>query len=62
MAYRKEDIMAEKGAKILVIDKKKKRCSICSHKFTSTHIEALPGVSIYVCESCLDASNYYFIW
>jgi len=47
---------------MLEINNKLERCDICSHEYTSTHIEATPEIKIYVCENCLDAATYYFIW
>lgn len=37
-------------------------CSICRHEYTSAHIEARPGLKIYVCENCIEAAEYNFIW
>ncbi len=37
-------------------------CTICRHEYTSIHAEADPGVKIYVCESCLEAARYNFIF
>ncbi|TNF52264.1 hypothetical protein EP227_07625 [bacterium] len=38
------------------------QCSICKHEYTSIHVEAVPGIKIFVCESCLEAARYNFIW
>lgn len=38
------------------------QCSICGHEYTSIHVEAAPGLRIYLCESCLEAASYNFIW
>jgi hypothetical protein len=37
-------------------------CSICKQEFTSIHVEVMPGVEIYVCQNCIDAAKYNFIW
>ncbi|MCK5140097.1 MAG: hypothetical protein KAQ85_09665 [Thermodesulfovibrionia bacterium] len=37
-------------------------CSICREEHTSTYVEATPGVKIYVCNTCLEAAKYNFIW
>ncbi len=37
-------------------------CSICKEEYTSNHIEATPGLKIYVCDNCFDAAKYNFIW
>ncbi len=47
---------------MLEINNKLERCNICRHEYTSTHIEATPGIKIFVCENCLEASKYNFIW
>lgn len=39
-----------------------KRCNICKDEFTTTHVEAAPGVLLYVCSSCLEKANDNFIW
>lgn len=41
---------------------KPEKCSICREEYTSTHVEAASGVLIYVCENCLEAAKYNFIW
>jgi hypothetical protein len=38
------------------------QCSICKKEYSSTHIEAKPGVIIYVCQVCLEKSKENFIW
>jgi hypothetical protein len=47
---------------VLDINCKLEQCSICRNEFTSTHIEATPGVIVYVCENCLEAAKDNFIW
>ncbi len=47
---------------MLDINNKIEHCSICKHEYTSTHVEAIPGLKIYVCENCLEAAKYNFIW
>ena len=39
-----------------------KECNICKHEYTSTRSEVSCGIFIYVCDSCLDAAKYNFIW
>jgi Fe2+ or Zn2+ uptake regulation protein len=41
---------------------KLERCIICRHEYTSTHVEVLPGLSIHVCENCMESAKYNFIW
>lgn len=38
------------------------QCSICKNEYTSIHVEAMPGIKIFVCENCLEAAKYNFIW
>jgi len=38
------------------------QCIVCRHEFTSMHVEASPGLIIYVCESCIESAKYNFIW
>ncbi len=38
------------------------QCIVCRREYTSTHVEALPGISIHVCEACIEAAKYNFIW
>ena len=47
---------------MLDIQNKTGNCSICSEESTSTCVEAMPGVKIYVCENCMEAAKHYFIW
>lgn len=44
------------------VNNKHEKCNICKHEYTSTHVEAAPGVKIYVCSNCLEAAKYNFIW
>lgn len=37
-------------------------CSICNDVYTAAHTEIEPGVNIYVCEDCVEAARYNFIW
>jgi len=39
-----------------------KQCNICHKEYTSAHVEAAPGVIIYVCQTCLDKTKDNFIW
>lgn len=47
--------MADYGNKL-------EHCTICKDEYTSTHVEVVPNVIIFVCENCLDAAKYNFIW
>jgi hypothetical protein len=38
------------------------QCSICKKEYTSTYVEAKPGVRLYVCATCLEISKENFIW
>ncbi|MEN8263831.1 MAG: hypothetical protein ABFR82_10235 [Nitrospirota bacterium] len=38
------------------------QCNICKKEYTTTHVEAKPGVQIYVCPNCLEKSKDNFIW
>ena len=38
------------------------KCSICKDEYTSIHVEAMPGIMIFVCDNCLEAAKYNFIW
>ncbi|MDH4028037.1 MAG: hypothetical protein OEU95_04320 [Nitrospirota bacterium] len=44
------------------LDNKMKKCDICKHQYTSIHTEVQPGEVIYVCEKCLEAAKYNFIF
>lgn len=39
-----------------------KQCNVCKHEYTSIHTEVQPGNLIYVCDTCLEAAKYNFIW
>lgn len=39
-----------------------KICNVCSHEYTSIHVEAMPGQMLYICDTCLEAAKYNFIW
>jgi hypothetical protein len=47
---------------MLDVNNNMERCSICRDEHTSTYVEATPGVKIYVCNTCLEAAKYNFIW
>ncbi|MBI5049802.1 MAG: hypothetical protein HZC11_02725 [Nitrospirae bacterium] len=47
---------------MLEINNELHHCNICKHEYTSTHVETMLGIKIYVCENCLEASKYNFIW
>jgi hypothetical protein len=37
-------------------------CTICNDVYTPMHTEIRPGLTIYVCEDCVEAARYNFIW
>jgi len=37
-------------------------CTICNDEYTNMHAEIRPGLNIYVCENCIEAARYNFIW
>ena len=37
-------------------------CTICNDAYTPMHAEIRPGLKIYVCEDCIEAARYNFIW
>ncbi|GBE04278.1 hypothetical protein BMS3Abin09_01211 [bacterium BMS3Abin09] len=37
-------------------------CTICNDVYTPMHTEIRPGVHIYICEDCVEAARYNFIW
>ena len=39
-----------------------KPCTICNDVYTPMHTEIRPGVDIYICEDCVEAARYNFIW
>ena len=41
---------------------KHKQCNICKEEYTSLHVEAAPGIVVYVCESCMEKAKDNFIW
>lgn len=38
------------------------KCNICKKEYTSLHVEALPGTTVYVCQTCLEKAKTHFIW
>lgn len=38
------------------------KCNICKKEYTSTHVEAMPGVTVYVCQHCMEKTKNNFIW
>jgi len=44
------------------IDNRQHQCTICKREYTSIHSEVMPGVKIYVCDSCLESAKHNFIW
>jgi hypothetical protein len=47
---------------VLEIDNKLQKCNICKDDYTSIHVEAMPGIKVYVCDNCLEAAKHNFIW
>ena len=43
-------------------DKHSDLCTICNDAYTSIHTEIETGQKIFVCEDCIDAATYNFIW
>ena len=41
---------------------KLEKCSVCKEEYTSTHVEAVAEMLVYVCENCLEAAKYNFIF
>jgi hypothetical protein len=41
---------------------KVEHCTICNDVYTSIHVEVMPGFTIYVCDSCIEAAKFNFIW
>jgi DNA-directed RNA polymerase subunit RPC12/RpoP len=37
-------------------------CNICKDEYTSSFIEVMPGNRLYVCQHCVEASRFNFIW
>jgi len=37
-------------------------CTVCNDVYTAIHTEIEPGLKIYVCEDCVEAARYNFIW
>ena len=44
------------------IDHHFKPCTICNDVYTPMYTEIRPGLNIYVCEDCIEAARYNFIW
>ena len=47
---------------MLTYEKKIDRCNVCKHEHTSNHVEAMPGIKIFVCDDCLEAAKHNFIF
>ncbi|MEW6600922.1 MAG: hypothetical protein AB1499_08120 [Nitrospirota bacterium] len=47
---------------MLDLNTKHEKCNICKHEYTSINTEVMPGIKIYVCDSCLEAAKYNFIF
>jgi hypothetical protein len=47
---------------MLDVNCKLEQCSICRQEYTSTHVEVTSGFIVYVCENCIEAAKYNFIW
>jgi len=37
-------------------------CTICNDVYTPLYTEVEPGLNIYICEDCIEAARYNFIW
>lgn len=37
-------------------------CTICKYDYTSSCLEVMPGIKIYVCERCLESARDNFVW
>lgn len=37
-------------------------CTICKDEYTSSFIEVMPGHKIHVCQNCVEAARFNFIW
>ncbi len=37
-------------------------CTVCRDRHTSNSVEAAPGRIVYICDDCLEAAKYNFIW
>jgi hypothetical protein len=44
------------------INTKYERCNVCKREYTTIHAEVMPGIKIYVCDTCLEAAKNNFIW
>jgi len=51
-----------KEVTVIEINNRLEKCTVCRQEYTSTHTEAAPGVTIYVCKACLEAAKYNFMW
>ncbi len=38
------------------------QCNICRREYTSFHLEASPGIRVYVCKDCMESAKSNFIW
>lgn len=38
------------------------QCNICKDEYTSSFIEVMPGNRIYLCQNCVEAARFNFIW
>ena len=47
---------------MLTYENKIDRCNICRHEHTTNHVEAMPGIKIFVCDDCLEAAKHNFIF
>lgn len=47
---------------MLELETKHEQCTICKHEYTSINTEVMPGIKIYVCDTCLEAAKYHFIF
>ena len=47
---------------MIEIEAKHEQCTICKKEYTSINTEVMPGIKIYVCNTCLEAAKDNFIW
>jgi len=38
------------------------QCNVCKKEYTSLHVEVMPGVTVHVCQGCLEKAKTNFIW
>jgi hypothetical protein len=47
---------------VVEVNNKLEKCSVCRSDYTSKHVEAAPGIKVYVCDTCLGKAKNNFIW